>query len=286
METFLLALLALSFGGAMVILVLLLLERVGGLQYAARWRCLAWLLLCLRLALPMSILPDHWELTRAPIQVEVPADRVLYQYTPPDQPPEVQGDPVQIDQPIEARQEEGIRISLSQVLFLVWLLGGLSVLTVNSIRHGHFLAYLHQWGWPEEEEEICDLFHHLSRRLKLKKRPALWSCVDIRSPMLVGVLRPRLILPAEDMDREALAYAILHELTHFKSRHIWLKALVLWVCALHWFNPLVWLMARSVERATELDCDERVLQTLPKEHRAAYSRTIVDAAAGWKGGNP
>ena len=64
------------------------------------------------------------------------------------------------------------------------------------------------------------------------------------------------------------------------------RTLAYLVLCLHWFNPLVWLMARSVERATELDCDERVLQTLPKEHRAAYSRTIVDAAAGWKGGNP
>lgn len=286
METFLLDLLALSLGGAVVILVLFLLEWAGGLKYAARWRCLAWMLLCLRLAFPVSILPDHWELPQAPIQMEVPADRVLYRYTPPAQVPEVMEDPVATEQPAEVQQEEGFRISLSQILSLLWLLGGVSVLMVNNFRHGRFLAYLRRWGWPEEEEEIEDLYGHLAQRLKLKRCPALWTCVDVHSPMLVGVLRPRLILPAEDMDRETLAYAILHELTHFKSRHIWLKALVLWVCALHWFNPLVWLMARSVERATELDCDERVLQTLPKEHRAAYSRTIVDAAAGWKGGNP
>ena len=66
-------------------------------------------------------------------------------------------------------------------------------------------------------------------------------------------------------------------MTHYRRRDIWLKALALWVRAVHWFNPLVWLMARAIEQDTELSCDEAVLRRLPPEEHAAYGKTILSA---------
>ncbi|MBR1456817.1 MAG: hypothetical protein IJ594_06610, partial [Oscillospiraceae bacterium] len=82
MNGLLLMLLSLSAGGALAILLLLVIERLAGLRYAAKWRCLAWLLLCLRLgvALPLSINPF---VPAAPIRVEVPADAVIYRPSAP-----------------------------------------------------------------------------------------------------------------------------------------------------------------------------------------------------------
>lgn len=70
-----------------------------------------------------------------------------------------------------------------------------------------------------------------------------------------------------------------HELTHFRRRDIPLKALVLWVKALHWFNPLMWLMARAVEQDTELACDDSTLHALPGDQRSAYGRSILQAVS-------
>ena len=47
---------------------------------------------------------------------------------------------------------------------------------------------------------------------------------------------------------------------------------------IHWFNPLVWLMAAAIERDTELACDEASLTQLPQAEHAAYGRTILAAA--------
>ncbi|WP_302496173.1 M56 family metallopeptidase [uncultured Flavonifractor sp.] len=96
--------------------------------------------------------------------------------------------------------------------------------------------------------------------------------------MLAGVFRPVLLLP-EDAGGQGLRYALLHELVHYRRRDIWLKTLVLWVNAVHWFNPLVWRMVRSVERDTELACDEGALKRLPQEEHAAYGRAILQAVA-------
>ena len=95
--------------------------------------------------------------------------------------------------------------------------------------------------------------------------------------MLVGLLHPKLLLPEGDMGDNDIRYSLLHELTHFKRRDIWLKTLVLWVNALHWFNPLMWYMTRLVERDMELACDEAALKTLPREEHSAYGRTLLDA---------
>lgn len=54
MADFLLRLASLSVGGAAAIALLLAVERLTDLRYAAKWRCLAWLLLCLRLAVPFT----------------------------------------------------------------------------------------------------------------------------------------------------------------------------------------------------------------------------------------
>ena len=79
------------------------------------------------------------------------------------------------------------------------------------------------------------------------------------------------------MGEHALRYSILHELTHFKRRDLWLKTLALLVNAVHWFNPFMWYMTRLVERDTELACDEAALKLLPPEEHKAYGTTILDA---------
>ena len=114
-------------------------------------------------------------------------------------------------------------------------------------------------------------------QLELDRRPRLMTCPGLAAPMLAGLLHPVLLLPEQPLAPKELEYALLHELTHYRRRDIWLKALALWVRAVHWFNPLVWLMARAIERDTELSCDEAVLRRLPPEEHAAYGKTILSA---------
>ena len=66
-----------SLGGGAVILLLAVLAKLTRGRYGARWRCWAWLLLALRLAVPLPLLPAGAE--AAPIQIQVPPDRVIYQ---------------------------------------------------------------------------------------------------------------------------------------------------------------------------------------------------------------
>lgn len=293
MMAFLTRMAGVSLGGGAVIVLLLVLCQVTRGRYGARWRCWAWLLLALRLAIPLPLMPEGK--TYAPIQIQVPPDRVLYHATAAPQPTSpASSQPVQTAAPSAMpaqsahepesqtpvhTQETGSTITAGSVLMTLWLVGGVAVLGYNLIAHLRFRRYLARWCRPVEEADTVRLFNGLCDSLSLHRRPRLRLCPGLAVPMLAGLFRPVLLLPEEGMEGDSLGYALLHELVHYRRRDIWFKTLVLWINAVHWFNPLVWLMVRAVERDTELACDEGALKYLPTEEHAAYGKAILQAVA-------
>lgn len=288
MADWLLRLLSLSAGGALAILLLLVIERLAGLRYAAKWRCLAWLLLCLRLGVTLTLSMNPIA-PAAPIRVEVPADAVIYRPVAPQtertpaalQPSQNAPEEEERDTMEQAPQRRPLK--LSEVLFLLWALGAVGVPGWAIVGHIRFSRYLRRWGTPIAERRVWDVLNDWKAALGLRTVPRLLTCPGLDTPMLEGIFRPRLLLPSEPMDDTRLCHALLHELTHYKRHDIAFKALVLWVCALHWFNPAVWLMRRAVERDLELACDDAALRVLPESERAAYGNTVLQAATGKKG---
>lgn len=290
MSPILLTLGALTLGGSAAVLLLAWAGRVSRGRYAAKWRCWAWLLLCLRLAVPVP-LAFHGE-SRAPIRVDVPNPAVTQ--TPPvtTAPPEGgQSDPVLPAAPENpapavpsepepsAEPEAKPAIPISHVLLAVWLAGAAAVLIWNGWSHIRFLSYLRRWSDPVANWDAVQAYNALGDQLKLHRRPRLLVCRGLKVPMLAGLLRPAVLLPQGSMTGEELGCSLLHELTHYRRRDIWLKTLAMWVNTVYWFDPLMWYMVRLVERDTELACDEDALRALPPEAYAVYGQTILTAVA-------
>lgn len=282
----------LSLGGSLVIGILALLAHLSRTRYAARWRCWVWLLLCLRLAIPVSIqFPEQTEIQR-PIQLPAPSNTVIYSYQqidpqpqqpiPPELPDNTQPvtpaptpdvtPPQNIDEPAPK-----IEITLFQAISIVWVIGVVGMVAWFIISHIRFLNYVRRWSRPAVDPETIQSYNQVGDLLGLDIRPKLRLCSGLRAPMLAGIFRPTLLLPEKGLTGDALVYSLLHELTHYKRRDIWLKTLALWVNAVHWFNPCMWYMMRLVERDTELACDEAALKKLPREEHGAYGKTILDA---------
>lgn len=95
---------------------------------------------------------------------------------------------------------------------------------------------------------------------------------------LVGVVKPAIYLPL-DMPEENIPYALLHELCHYKARDNWWSMLRLICCAVQWFNPLVWVAAKCSRTDCELACDDRVTATMDEESRRAYAGVLLTSAA-------
>ena len=101
----------------------------------------------------------------------------------------------------------------------------------------------------------------------------------IASPCTWGVLTPVLLLPtAGDAWSESARHsALLHELAHVQRRDTVSALISRLACALHWYNPLVWLAAAHARNLQERACDDAVLRAgaVPSD----YAQFLLDVAA-------
>ena len=82
-------------------------------------------------------------------------------------------------------------------------------------------------------------------------------------PMVWGIFRPVILLPADanGWETERLRAVLLHETAHIQRWDWLIQTIVQIACAVYWFNPLVWIVARQMRAEAELACDDHVLNT-------------------------
>ena len=98
----------------------------------------------------------------------------------------------------------------------------------------------------------------------------------IAVPMVWGIFRPVVLLPigADNWQRERLRAVLFHELAHIKRRDWGMQMIAQVVCAVYWFNPLVWLAARWMRIEAEQACDDQVLNA--GYQPADYAQHLLD----------
>ncbi len=112
------------------------------------------------------------------------------------------------------------------------------------------------------------------------RRPTLIVTTAVDTPAACGVLRPRVLLPAglASLADGPLRLVFLHELEHVRRWDVaadWLWAVA---GAIHWFNPVLWLVGPLRRHDRELARDEAVLSRLGPAGTEAYGRTLLDLA--------
>ncbi len=90
------------------------------------------------------------------------------------------------------------------------------------------------------------------------RRCELWLCPDLSSPLVFGLVRPRVYLPAgfPHWPAEQRRSVLAHELAHLHFRDTWFLMLQILALVLFAANPLVWLVHRRLLQIRELRCDE------------------------------
>ncbi len=103
----------------------------------------------------------------------------------------------------------------------------------------------------------------------------------VGSPMLVGVFRPRVIVPAGfDVRSEQGRFVLAHEAVHRKRLDNLWRVLAIAVVCFHWFNPFAWLLLKCFFTDMELSCDERVVKRFALDERKRYAQALVGFAEG------
>ena len=290
MEDLLLRVLTLSAACSAVLLPLLLLARRIRHRYAARTLYVLFLLLALRLVLPVQL---SWF---APaVTVEVPSYSIS---APVQRPAPVQnmtptgqnqsGQTVQTpaqSQPQQvqtAPEPEPVTIRSTQLLSVLWLAGTAVFLLFHCLSYLLARRRLLRSALSPTPEQ-ADKCSALRQALNIRRPVGLMRSSAVRSPMMLGLARPVILLPHRGLTDSELDLTLRHELLHLKRRDVAYKAIMLLANAVHWFNPLVWWMAREAGRNLELCCDEAVIRSLNGGGRRAYGQVLLQAAADASG---
>lgn len=288
METFLLNLLKTSLLGSLAILAMLVLKPLWRERYRAKTRCWLWLALAVFLLLPVD-----FSVKNAPVQAAPPKDYTLFVGTDKtaiqstdnlfgDMAEKSGQSPAQvrdtiIQRPVTNPEQKTTRyIPVTTILFYGYLAGAAAFLLYQGVSYALFRRTVRRWKRDVARADYAAMLSDTARDLGVSA-PEMIVCEAISTPAVTGLLRPRLLLPHERYDVQELRYILRHELCHLKRRDMLLKLVLLAANAMHWFNPVVYLMLRQADEDIELACDSAATDGLELPERAAYSRTLLAA---------
>lgn len=261
--------LTVSAGCSAVLAPLLLCSRRLREKIAARSFYVLFLLLALRLLLPVEVrLPvPAVELPAPDLTLSVPA-RVPAQ-NPGAKPAAVQAPVQTLPQPVK-------KVPVLYMIGAVWAAGVLSCAACSV--GGYLLARkkLLRGSGPGAAGETA-LLDRLREELGVRRPVALRRSESAPGPLALGLFRPVIVLPAGQSQVDTLV--LRHELTHIRRWDVAYKLVLSLACWLNWFNPLVWLMDRAAGRNLELCCDDEVTRGLSDTERRRYGSLLLDAAA-------
>jgi beta-lactamase regulating signal transducer with metallopeptidase domain len=159
--------------------------------------------------------------------------------------------------------------------FFVWLIGMVAFVAYQAIKHYHFVKTAKRWSEPITNGQTLSLFHELKMEMGIKRQIDLCFSPCVGSPMMIGLIKPQILLPTEELAEGEKRFILKHELVHYKRYDLLYKYLVLIATAIHWFNPAVHLMTRAISVLCETSCDTEVIRNTNKDIRQKYSETII-----------
>ena len=170
------------------------------------------------------------------------------------------------------------RVSYMLVVLLIIAIVAFSIIRERIIQY---------WKW----KKVCtvgsekptnleqQIFFKAKKEMGIKKKVELICSEYCNSPMTSGILSSILILPKwdEDIDENKYEYMLRHELVHIKHHDLFIKYIGLFVMAVHWYNPFVYLMFYEISVISEMYCDSIVIGGKGEERRN-YGELILKLA--------
>ncbi|HTQ09442.1 MAG TPA: M56 family metallopeptidase [Fimbriimonadaceae bacterium] len=150
---------------------------------------------------------------------------------------------------------------LTTVLLLMWIIGAIAV-AGKIAEEGARIVRLRRTAERADEGRAGQLARELGVGLGLRHKPDVLTSGEISAPMLVGLIRPALMLPKglpEEVSEEDLRLCVAHELAHMRRRDLLLAVIPTLMQIAFFFFPPAWLIRREWETEREAACDAEAL---------------------------
>lgn len=169
---------------------------------------------------------------------------------------------------------------VSYILLSIWLVGILAMI-ILVIKSSLRLRTLEKSALPLQNQEVRRLYHQCLEEMRIHKDIPVYSTAFLKSPIIVGILKPRIYLPIHlisDYNESDMRYMLLHELQHYKHNDALASYFMNLAGVVYWFNPLVWYALKEMRNDREVACDTSVLKMLKEDAYEDYGNTLINFA--------
>lgn len=169
---------------------------------------------------------------------------------------------------------------IGYLLFALWIFGIVAML-ILVIRSALRLHTLKKSALPLQSQKVQKLYQRCLSDTSIRKNIPIYSTAYLRSPVIVGFLKPCIYLPihliSEDNETD-IRYMLLHELQHYKHKDGIANYLMNLAGIVYWFNPPVWYALKEMRNDREIACDTSVLKLLESDDHVSYGNTLINFA--------
>jgi len=258
--------------GTTLALILILLKSLTRKVFSSTWHYYIWLAVLLVMVLPIRLnLPEMSIATSPNIETVTTADNQIETVDTPimfETQPEVviQEQPTQFEK-VSAIQH--IKNFLSNKVFefsFIWLIGAVLLFLIKMVNYLMFLIKIHK---NSEIISCPEVTAYTNRKIKARLSDTICS------PLMIGIIRPTLLLPNTTITADQLNNILAHEMTHLKRNDILYKWFVSIVKCVHWFNPAIYFISKQINIDCEISCDLAVVREMNDQDKKEYVETIL-----------
>ena len=202
-------------------------------------RCLMWLLVAVRLAIPFTI--------ESPFSMLPAKEYVVEQ----DQQIVISNEVKTAEMSEAPAVETKPAVDVMSVLAIVWLTGVGAVLIYGAVSYIRL------------RKLVADA---------VKYQKNIYQTDKIQTAFILGIFKPRIY----GLSQTELFMSVSHEEAHIKRLDNLVKPLAFVITAFYWFNPLVWIAYTLLCKDIELACDEKVIRKIGYDKKKDYSQTLLN----------
>lgn len=162
-----------------------------------------------------------------------------------------------------------------------WFLG-LCVFLLRLLSNVGYVYYLRNHLNFPAEEYWDDLLQKLLRNARLEQPVRLVESALVRTPMVIGHLKPLILFPIgliNRLDPHQVEAILAHELAHILHRDYIFNLLQSVVETLFYYHPAVWWLSARVRHEREIAADDAAVQLTGKSMEYAKSLVLIQDLA-------
>lgn len=167
----------------------------------------------------------------------------------------------------------------AKIFMIVWLAGVVIKLLAEICAYYFSMRSLKRMSLPVNDLMKWKMYRDVCEQKGIGRRPELMQNAGLSTPLLTGLFRTKLYLPAVGYSAEELKLVYHHELTHYLHKDLWYKMLLRICASVYWFNPALLFMLWEADKDIENLCDAEVVRVCSRAERKLYRKLLLRTVA-------